>query len=71
MYLRFLNNNDYLDLMTQKAFEQMTRDRADELCIGAEKSAEASIRDYLSEHYEIDKELNKGKLIASKMIMLK
>lgn len=64
MYLRFLNNNDYLDLMTQKAFEQMTRDRADELCIGAEKSAEASIRDYLSEHYEIDKELNKGKLIA-------
>lgn len=64
MYLRFLNNNDYLDVMTQKAFDQMTRDRADELCEAAEKAAEASIREYLTEHYDIDYEFDVGKYIA-------
>lgn len=64
MYLRFLNNNDYLSIMTEKVFDQTVRDRADELCTDAEKSAESTMRDYLSEHYEIDEELNVGKLIA-------
>lgn len=64
MYLRFLNNNDYLAVMTEQVFDQTVKDRADELCTDAEKSAESTIREYLTEHYEIDDELNVGKLIA-------
>lgn len=63
MFLRFLNNLDYLEVMTEKEFDQMTR--YEEISIlGAESSAEASLREYLTEHYEIDEELDVGKYIA-------
>ena len=63
MYRRFLNNNDYLGIITESAFSQMTR--GNENCIiQAEESAEVSIIEYLSENYEIESELNRGKFIA-------
>lgn len=63
MFLRFLNNQDYLEVMTEREFDQMTRYEEVSI-IGAESSAEASLREYLTEHYEIDEELNVGKYIA-------
>ena len=63
MYRRFLNNNDYLGIITAEALAQLTRGN-DECFIQAEESAEMSIIEYLSENYEIEKELAKGKYIA-------
>lgn len=63
MYRRFLNNNDYLGIITPEALAQLTRGN-DERFIQAEESAEMSIVEYLSENYEIEKELAKGKYIA-------
>lgn len=63
MYRRFLNNNDYLGVITSEALAQLTRGN-DERFIQAEESAEMSIVEYLSENYEIEKELAKGKYIA-------
>lgn len=63
MYRRFLNNNDYLGVITQEALSQLTRGNDDRF-IQAEQSAEMSITEYLSENYEIEKELAKGKYIA-------
>ena len=63
MYRRFLNDNDYLGVITKEALSQMTRGN-NERFIQAEQSAEISIVEYLSENYEIDKELSKGKYIA-------
>ena len=63
MYRRFLNNNDYLGIITAEALAQLTRGN-DERFIQAEESAEMSIIEYLSENYEIEKELAKGKYIA-------
>lgn len=62
-YRRFLNNNDYLGIITVEALAQLTRGN-DERFIQAEESAEMSIIEYLSENYEIEKELAKGKYIA-------
>ena len=67
MYLRFLNNNDYTGLMSQRAQDQMVRDRGDALYNEIEMVAESLIRDYLTEHYDIDYELNLGKYIAGYM----
>lgn len=63
MYRRFLNNNDYLGIITTEALAQLTRGN-DNRFIQAEESAEMSVVEYLSENYEIEKELAKGKYIA-------
>ena len=63
MYRRFLNNDDYLGIITPEALAQLTRGN-DARFIQAEESAEMSIVEYLSENYEIEKELAKGKYIA-------
>ena len=52
MYRRFLNNSDYLGIITQEALQQLTRGN-DERFIQAEQSAEMSIVEYLSENYEV------------------
>lgn len=62
MYRRFLNNNDYLGIITETALSQLIRDEEFRFT-QAEQAAEASIVDYLSENYEIEKELAKGKNI--------
>lgn len=62
MYRRFLNNNDYLSIITEQALNQLTRG-VEERFEQAEQAAEASIIDYLSENYEIERELNKGKFL--------
>lgn len=62
MYKRFLNNNDYLSIITEESLEQLTRGNEDRYR-QAEQAAEATIVDYLSENYEIEKELARGKHI--------
>lgn len=63
MYRRFLNDTDYLGVITKEALSQMTRNDSGRF-LQAEESAEISIVEYLSENYEIERELNKGKYIA-------
>lgn len=63
MYRRFLNNKDYLSVITKEALMQLTRNDDDRFA-QAEEAAEMSIREYLSENYEIEQELYKGKFIA-------
>ena len=63
MYRRFLNDSDYLGVITVEALSQMTRNNPERF-IQAEESAEMSITEYLSENYEIERELNRGKYIA-------
>lgn len=63
MYRRFLRDEDYLSIITKESLVQMTRGN-DERFIQAEEAAEMSIVEYLSENYEIEQELNKGKYIA-------
>lgn len=63
MYRRFLNNNDYLGIITPEALAQLTRGNGDRF-IQAEEAAEMSVVEYLSENYEVEKELAKGKYIA-------
>nr|DAT05564.1 MAG TPA: Protein of unknown function (DUF1320) [Caudoviricetes sp.] len=62
MYRRFLNKSDYLGIITEEALNQLTRENDDKF-IPAEQAAEASLIDYLSENFEIEKELAKGKYI--------
>lgn len=64
MYRRFLNNNDYLAVITSEALGQLTRGN-DERFAQAEEAAEISIIEHLSENYEIEKELAQGKYIAA------
>lgn len=63
MYKRFLNDNDYLSVISADSLAQMTRGNAGRF-IQAEEAAEMSIVEHLSENYEIEQELNKGKFIA-------
>ena len=63
MYRRFLNLSDYHSIITPEALEQMIRGNVTRF-IQAEQSAEISIVEYLSENYEIEAELAKGKFIA-------
>lgn len=63
MYRRFLNDADYLGIVTPEALSQMTRGYAERF-IQAEQSAEMSIVEYLSGNYEVERELAKGKYIA-------
>ena len=62
MYRRFLNNKDYLSIITEQAMNQLIRGNETRY-EQAEQAAEASVLDYLSENYEIEKELNKGKYL--------
>lgn len=63
MYIRFLNNNDYLGLITPQSLAQLTRG-SQEPFMQAEESAEMSLVERLSENYEVERELAKGKYIA-------
>lgn len=60
MYRRFLNNDDYLGIVTEEALSQLTRDK-DERLAQAEEAAESSILEYLSENYEVEEALAVGK----------
>ena len=55
MYRRFLNNSDYLSIITPEALTQMTRGNSERF-IQAEESAEMSITEYLSENYELQQD---------------
>ena len=56
MYHRFLNNLDYLSIITEKHLNDLIRE--DERCLElAEEAAEASILEYLTENYEVEKAL--------------
>ena len=63
MYKRFLNNNDYLGIITEEALRQLIRNREDRIA-QAEEAAETSIVEYLTDNYEVEKELMKGKLLV-------
>ena len=63
MYRRFLNDSDYLSLLTPEALSQITRNDTGRF-IQAEEAAEMSIVEYLSENYEVVQELNRGKQSA-------
>lgn len=63
MFRRFLNNNDYNGLMSLEHLEQMVRGDYTKL-ESAERNAEMSLIEYLSENYEIEAELAKGKYIV-------
>lgn len=60
MYKRYLNNGDYLGIITEENLSQLTRGNEDRLAM-AEESAEESIIEYLTENYEIEKVLAIGK----------
>lgn len=62
MYKRYLNNNDYLSIVTEEALSQLIRGKEERLA-QAEESAEASIVEYLTDNYEIEKVLEAGKNI--------
>nr|DAO03083.1 MAG TPA: hypothetical protein [Caudoviricetes sp.] len=62
MYKRFLNNADYLSIVTEEALSQLIRGREDRLA-QAEEAAEQSIVEYLTDNYEIEKVLEEGKNI--------
>lgn len=62
MYRRFLNKRDYLAVITETALDQLTRG-VEQRFEQAEQAAEAAITDYLSENYEIERELDKGKFL--------
>ena len=62
MYKRFLNNNDYIGIITEEALLQLIRGNEERLA-QAEEAAESSIVEYLIDNYEIEKVLNEGKVI--------
>jgi hypothetical protein len=60
MYKRFINNNDYISIVTEEALSQLIRGNVERLA-QAEEAAEESILEYLSGNYEIEKVLAVGK----------
>lgn len=60
MYKRFLNNNDYIGIITEEAMIQLIRGN-EERIYQAEEASEASIVEYLTDNYEIERELEIGK----------
>lgn len=60
MYQRFLNNTDYLSQISDELFDHLIRGKQIRV-EQAEEAAEASIREYLTDNYEIEKELQVGK----------
>lgn len=61
-YARFLNDKDYLSIITPENFGQLVRDMPARV-VQAEQAAEMDMREYLDQLFEIDKELCKGKAI--------
>ena len=62
MYKRYLNNGDYIGLLTEDHLDQLIR--GDERRLAeAEEAAEISMLEYLTESYEIEKVLQAGKNI--------
>ena len=60
MYKRFLNNNDYIGIVTEEALLQLIRGKEERLA-QAEEAAESSIIEYLIDNYEIEQVLAVGK----------
>jgi hypothetical protein len=60
MYKRFLNNNDYIGIITEEALLQLIRGKEARLA-QAEEAAESSIIEYLIDNYEIEQVLAVGK----------
>lgn len=63
MYKRFLNDNDYIGIITEEALKQLIRNNEERMS-QAEEAAEASIVEYLTDNYEVEKELMKGKSLV-------
>lgn len=60
MYSRFLNNEDYMSQISDELFDQLIRGK--EIRVAqAEEAAEASILEYLTDNYEVEKALAVGK----------
>ena len=62
MYKRFLNNNDYIGIITEEALAQLIRGKEERLA-QAEEAAEESIIEYLVDNYKIEETLAIGKCI--------
>lgn len=60
MYKRFLNNNDYIGIITEEALLQLIRGNEERLS-QAEEAAEESIIEYLIDNYQIEETLAVGK----------
>lgn len=60
MYKRFLNNNDYIGIITEEALLQLIRGNEERLS-QAEEAAEESIVEYLIDNYKIEETLAVGK----------
>lgn len=60
MFQRFLNNNDYISIVTEEALKQLIRGNEERLA-QAEEAAEQSVIEYLTDNYEIEKALEVGK----------
>lgn len=69
MYQRFLNDRDYLAIITQDLLDQLVRDVHDRIP-QAEQSAEMDMREYLDQYYEIEKALEVGKSIKEYSCMI-
>lgn len=61
-YRRFLNDRDYLALITEEGLNQLIRDVHDRIP-QAERSAEVSVMEYLGQYYEVEREFERGKRI--------
>lgn len=64
MYERFLNNNDYLSIITEEALSQLIRNNTDRYAM-AEEAAEQSVVEYLTMNYEIEDTLEVGKRLIA------
>lgn len=60
MFQRFLNNNDYIGIVTEEALDQLIRGNEERLA-QAEEAAEQSVVEYLTTNYEVEAELEIGK----------
>ena len=56
MFPRFLNNNDYIGIVTEEALDQLIRGNEERLA-QAEEAAEQPVLEYLTENYEVEAEL--------------
>lgn len=63
MYRRFLNNADYLGIVTEEALSQLIRDKEIRLA-QAEEAAEESIVEYLTNNYQVERCLEVGKCLV-------
>lgn len=61
-YRRFLNDKDYLAIITKEGLSQLLREEHDRI-LQAEQSAEQDMREFLDQYYEIEKVLSQGKSI--------